>query len=106
VEGVVRTFIAFLILVAIAGAIGPAGAAETTFRLSTADELKAVCQKVNGKFSQDQSGYGCGTDCHGQPGTACTVFCKTGAKCYAQVDGARRPKDALSALQAPAWRKR
>jgi len=68
----------------------------------TAEEIKSVCDKAGGKFSQDANGYGCGTDCHGGPGTDCVVFCKTGEKCDAQVIGGRRPKNALSALQAPA----
>lgn len=101
-----RIVIALCVLLGMAGVMSPARAAESAFKLITVDELKAACQKANGKLSQDQGGYGCGTDCHGNAGTACTVYCKNGEKCYAQVDGARRPKDALSALQAPAPRKR
>jgi hypothetical protein len=101
----VRDFIAPLI---IAGFLGfsaaasiPALAADVHLPQQTVDEMKGVCTKAGGKFSQDANSYECGTDCHGGPGTDCVVFCKAGEKCIAQVIGARRPKNALSALQAP-----
>ena len=75
---------------------------DVTLALQPPEALKAVCDKVGGKFSQDASGYECGTDCQGKPGTACTVFCKAGAKCYAQVIRGRRVHNVEDALKAPA----
>jgi len=92
-----------------AGAFAVCGSAlanEVSLHKHTADELKAVCDKVGGKFSQGTDSYGCGTDCKGGPGTDCTVGCKTDQPCYAQVTGARRPTTLENALQAPARRKR
>lgn len=81
---------------------GPALARDINLRKHSADEIKSICEKAGGKFSQDASGYGCGTDCRGKPGTDCMVTCMGGKACFAQVIGGRRPKDVLSALQAPA----
>jgi hypothetical protein len=67
----------------------------------TAADLQGICTKAGGKFSQDSGGYGCGTDCHGLPGTACSVYCPTGDKCVVQVMGARRPRHVLDALMGP-----
>jgi hypothetical protein len=97
---------AFACVVALAFAASSASAAEVSLKKSSADELKAVCQKAGGSFSTDNSGYGCGTDCKGASGTDCTVFCPTSAtKCTAQVNGARRPKTAELALAPNAGRK-
>ena|SRR3974390_3485144 len=77
----------------------PSGAAEVNLKKSSADELKMLCQKVGGAFTQDNSGYGCGTDCRGGKGTDCTVYCpSTDKRCTAQVEGARRPKTFEQAL--------
>lgn len=67
----------------------------------TLDELKSVCSKAGGSFSQDSNGYACGTNCHGGSGTDCIVDCKNDQNCTAQVIGRRRPASLLSALQAP-----
>ena len=67
----------------------------------TAEEVKSVCEKVGGRFSQDATGHYCSTDCHGGPGTDCVVGCKTGLPCVAQVIGSRRPTNLANALQAP-----
>ena len=67
----------------------------------TAAEVKNVCDKVGGKFSQDATGHYCGSNCHGGPGTDCVVGCKTGEACIAQVIGSRRPTTLLNALEAP-----
>ena len=67
----------------------------------TAEEVKSVCEKVGGKFSQDATGHYCSTDCHGGPGTDCVVGCKTGQPCVAQVIGSRRPANLSNALRAP-----
>jgi hypothetical protein len=98
--------IAFACLVALAFAASSVSAAEVNLKKSSADELKAVCQKVGGSFSTDNSGYGCGTDCKGASGTDCTVFCSaTGKSCTAQVTGARRPKTVELALAPKTARK-
>jgi hypothetical protein len=84
----------------------PAGAAEVGLQKSSADELKATCEKVGGSFSNDSGGYGCGTDCRGGKGTDCTVFCPGSAKrCTAQVTGSRRPKSIEQALAPKSARK-
>jgi hypothetical protein len=101
-EAVVRTLIAPFILLGLLGCGGPASANDIHLRKSSADEMKSVCGKVGGNYSQDAHGYGCGTDCKGKPGTDCVVYCKTDDQCTAQVIGARRPTSLESALQAPA----
>lgn len=80
---------------------GPSWANDINLHKHSADEIKAICNKVGGSFSQDADGYGCGTDCRGRPGTDCLVSCKNGQPCYAQVIGGRRPRTVLNALQAP-----
>ncbi len=97
-----RNFGPFLILFGVLVYCGPSLAAEVHLPQQTPDEIKAVCNKAGGRFSQDENGYDCGTDCQGKPGTDCVVHCAAGQKCVAQVIGARRPRDVLSALQAPA----
>jgi hypothetical protein len=90
----------FIILnVIIALSIGSSMASETTMRKSTAEELKSVCDKAGGSFSQDAGGYGCGTNCQGTPGTDCVLACKNSEKgCFAQVPGRARPTSPLNAL--------
>src|SRR5262245_62730609 len=53
---------------------------ETTMHKYTAEELKSVCEKAGGSFSQDAGGYGCATNCQGKPGTDCIVSCKNNEK--------------------------
>jgi hypothetical protein len=60
-------------------------AREVSIGKHTAEEVKNVCGKVGGKFSQDATGHYCGSNCHGGPGTDCVVGCKTGQPCIAQV---------------------
>ena len=96
-----RNLIVRLIVVGAFGFSGASLASDIYLSKHTAAELKSICDKAGGKFSQDASGYGCGTDCHGQPGTACDVFCKSGEKCVAQVIGGRRPHRVEDALQVP-----
>ena len=94
----------FIILLILIGALGPGGpllAAETILYKSTLEEIKSVCDKVGGKLSQDTQGFGCGTDCHGQPGTDCTLYCKTDQKCVAQTMGGRRAANFENALKTP-----
>ena len=90
-----------LLVIGIFGLSGPCLARDIYLRKSTADEIKAACDKAGGKFSQDAHGFGCGTDCHGGAGTDCVVYCKTDEKCVAQVVGGRRPTSLESALQTP-----
>ena len=94
-----RSLVIPLILIGIVGASAPSFAAEVSIGKHAAEEVKSVCDKVGGKFSQDATGHYCGTDCHGGPGTDCIVGCKTGQACIAQVIGSRRPTTLVKALQ-------
>jgi hypothetical protein len=93
--------LACLILLALAA---PAAASDLTLPKTTADQLKAACDKAGGKFSQGDNIYGCGTDCAGKPGTDCTVNCQAGKRCTAQVVGGRRPRSVADALTKPGRR--
>ncbi len=88
------------------GASYPASGAEVRLQKQSPDQLKSVCQKVGGSFSQDSSGYGCGTDCRGGSGTDCSVFCRTTGGCTAQVIGSRRPRTVEQALQPSTGKRR
>ena len=101
-----RHFIIPVILIGAFGLGGPSLARESTLGKGTLEEIKAVCDKVGGKLSQDANGFGCGTDCHGHPGTDCTLYCRTDQKCVAQTMGARRATSFESALKAPERRTR
>jgi len=90
-----------LILVGVFALNGSSFAREVSIGKHTTEEVKNVCDKVGGKFSQDATGHYCGTDCHGGPGTDCVVGCKTGQACIAQVIGSRRPTTLVNALKAP-----
>jgi len=108
-EAVVRHFIFHILIGATVGVMGLAGpslAGESTLQKSTLEKIKAVCDQTGGKLSQDAHGFGCGTDCHGHPGTDCTLYCKTDQKCVAQTMGARRPTSFENALKAPERRAR
>jgi hypothetical protein len=102
----VRSLTIPLILIGIFAVSGSVLANEVSMSKHTAEELKTVCDKVGGKFSQDASGYDCGTNCHGGPGTDCVVGCKTDQPCFAQVIGSKRPASLVNALQTPAHRTR
>jgi hypothetical protein len=93
--------IALLILTGALALSGVAVAKDLTLPKTSADAIKSACDKAGGKFSQDDRGYGCGTDCHGDPGTDCVVYCQTGEKCTAQVIGGRRPHSVAAALTKP-----
>ena len=73
-------------------------AQEVSLHKHTAAELKSVCDKAGGRFSQDAGGYGCGTNCQGKPGTDCAIGCKNDQNCTAQVPGRGRPTNLLNAL--------
>src|SRR4051812_38368281 len=82
-------------------------AAEANMKPYTIEEVKAACEKAGSSFSQDNGGYGCGTDCRGGKGTDCTVYCPTNAKrCTAQVGGSRHPKTIEQALGSAPERKK
>ena len=67
----------------------------------SAEALQQACTDAGGKFSQGTAIYGCGTDCHGKPGTDCTVTCRPGKLCIAQAVGGRRVRTVAQALKAP-----
>ncbi|MBS0248102.1 MAG: hypothetical protein JSR61_15925 [Proteobacteria bacterium] len=92
-------FTVALIVAALIGVAAPASARDLSMGKHSADELKAACAKIGGSFSQGKERYGCGTDCHGAPGTDCIVSCTTDEKCSAQVIGGRRPHSIESALK-------
>lgn len=96
-----RTFTALFILSAALALSGAAQARDMTLPKTSADALKSACEKAGGKFSQDATIYGCGTDCLGKPGTDCTVNCTADEKCTAQVVGARHPRSIAEALTKP-----
>ena len=96
-----RTVTALLVLTGAIALGGPAMAKDITLKKTGAEELKSVCDKAGGKFSPGAKFYGCGTDCHGGPGTDCIVSCAPDGKCTAQVIGARRPKSVAEALTKP-----
>ncbi len=87
------------IVVGLVSAATPALARDMSMGKHSADELKAACAKIGGSFSQGQERYGCGTDCHGKPGTDCIVSCGADGKCTAQLMGGRRAHTLESALK-------
>jgi hypothetical protein len=97
----VRNSTVLFVLIGILAFGGPALARDVYMQKQTADQLKALCTKVGGSFTQDSSGYNCGTDCHGHPGTACNVYCQPGKRCVAQVIMGRRFHSIENALKVP-----
>ncbi len=81
---------------------GPALARNIHLKKLNAADLKQACEKAGGRFSEGPKRYGCGTDCHGGPGTDCIVTCEPGRRCVAQVMGGRRARTVEQALQARA----
>ena len=76
-EAAMRNSTISVILAVIFGfSVGSSMASETTMRKSSAEELKSVCDKAGGSFSQDAGGYGCGTNCQGKAGTDCVQECR------------------------------
>jgi len=90
-----------LVLIGIFGLSVSSFGRDVSIGKHTAEEVKSVCDKAGGKFSQDATGHYCGTNCHGGPGTDCVVGCKTGQTCIAQVIGSRRPTTLVNALETP-----
>jgi hypothetical protein len=97
-----RTITALLVLAAAVAAGGQASASDIYLKKTTPEELKGLCAKAGGKFSQGPARYGCGTDCKGGTGTDCIVSCTPEGKCVAQVIGGRRPRTIEQALTKPA----
>ena len=95
-----RKLIVPVVLMSALGFSGSSLASPINLHKHGAEEIKAVCAKAGGKYSEGAGTYACGTNCHGGPGTDCVVFCKADQMCDAQVIGARRPTTPLSALQA------
>jgi hypothetical protein len=102
----VRHLTVLLILTGALALTGAALARDMTLPKTSAEALKTACDKAGGKFSQDATIYGCGTDCQGHSGTDCTVNCTADQKCTAQVIGARRPHSVAEALTKPAKKER
>jgi hypothetical protein len=96
-----RSLVIPVILIGLVGLSASSFAGEVSVGKHTSEEVKSVCDKAGGKFSQDTTGHYCGTDCHGGPGTDCVVGCKTGQTCIAQVIGSRRPTSLVTALETP-----
>ena len=95
-----RKLTALLVLSGTLAFCGPALARDIHLRqkMSAAD-LKQVCEKVGGHFSQGEKRYDCGTNCKGGIGTDCIVSCAADTqRCIAQVIGGRRPHNAEQAL--------
>jgi hypothetical protein len=97
----VRHLAALLVLTGALALNSAATAKDLTLPKTSADAIKSACTQAGGKFSQDAKSYGCGTDCHGGPGTDCVVYCETDQKCTAQVIGGRRPHSVAAALTKP-----
>jgi hypothetical protein len=97
----VRKSTVLLILIGALALSAPSRARDITLHKTSVEEMKTTCAKAGGRFSQDAGGYGCGTNCHGDPGTDRTVYCKAEQKCFAQVIGARRPHTVAEALTKP-----
>src|SRR6185312_12270060 len=52
------------VLIAVGSPVSPTLAAEVNLNKASPEQLKTACENAGGSFSQSQSGYGCGTDCH------------------------------------------
>ena len=101
-----RKLTALLVLSGTLAVCGPSLARDIHLKKMSADELKQVCDKVGGSFSQGPKMYGCGTNCKGGTGTDCIVSCAPGERCIAQVIGARHPHSAEQALVKPVHHRR
>ena len=65
----------------------------------SADDIRNHCKDAGGTFSQDETGYGCSTNCKGGPadesgaGSQCSVSCSLAQKCKGNVPGRIRLSD-------------
>ena len=100
-----RHLIVPLVLMGALGCGGAALASDIALHKHTPEDVKAVCAKAGGSFSESAGSYGCGTDCKGGKGTDCLVTCAPDKPCTAQVIGAKRPRTIEQAL-APGKKKR
>ena len=96
-----RNLLVPIVLIGVLGLAGAAAARDVHTQKYSMDELKSACDKAGGKFSQGEGLYGCGTDCHGGPGTDCIVTCQEGKRCIAQLMGGRRFRNLAQALGVP-----
>ena len=101
-----RHLTALLVLTGAFALSGAALARDLTLPKTNAEELKSVCDKAGGKFSQDAKGYGCGTNCQGGTGTDCIVHCEAEQKCTAQVIAGSHPRSVVEALTKPVKHRR
>ncbi len=97
---------ALLVLIGALAVSAPAMARDIYLPKTSAEALKATCDKIGGSFSQDPKRYGCGTDCKGGKGTDCIVSCEPDRRCIAQVIGGRRPRTVMDALVKPTKKRR
>src|SRR4051794_35235681 len=84
-------------LVALSAA--PAASTEVKMGKHTSSEIKNACDKAGGTYTEDPGGYGCATNCHGGPGGACVVGCKSNHQCTGEVPLRTTP---ASVLRPPA----
>ena len=97
-----RHLTALLVLSGTLAISAPASARDIHLHIKmSAQALHQTCDQTGGRFSQGPKRYGCGTDCHGHPGTDCIVTCEPGHRCIAQTTGGRRARTVMQALQAP-----
>ena len=78
---------------------GAAMARDLHLPKTSAAELKQICEKVGGSYSEGAGRYGCATDCKGAKGTDCIVSCIADKPCDAQVFGGKRARTVEQALQ-------
>ncbi|HZD90404.1 MAG TPA: hypothetical protein VE224_09920, partial [Pseudolabrys sp.] len=98
---ILRILTAALVLSALAFAYGPSSARDVRLHIKMSPQaLQQACTDAGGHFSQGEAIYGCGTDCHGNAGTDCTVTCRPGKLCIAQTMGGRRAHTVAQALKA------
>jgi hypothetical protein len=97
----VRYSTVLLILIGALALGAPSWARDISLQKMSVEEMKGACAKAGGRFSQDQGGYGCSTNCLGGAGSDCIVTCKADGKCVAQVIGGRRPHTVAEALTKP-----
>ena len=76
----------------------------------SADDIRNHCKDAGGSFSQDETGYGCSTNCKGGPadesgaGSQCSVSCSLAQKCKGNVPGRIRVSRGILSPRAAASR--
>ena len=71
-----RSLAVAVILIGIFGLSVSPFARDASVGKRTPEEVKSVCDKVGGKFSQDATGHYCGTNCRGAPAPIATSAAK------------------------------